>query len=1182
MKNTILIIISTMICLISHAQSPALFNYQGVARDANNQPLANQNISLKISILENASNGSIIYSEKHNLSTTPLGVFSLQVGDGTNQFGDILMLDWSNNNHWLQIEMDENGGSNYKLMGSSQLVSVPYAMHAETVTNSDDADADPTNEIQQITFDVSSNILTLQNGGSIDLSTLDNDGGGTNSGTDDQLLSLNGTTLSIEDGNSVDLTTVQDGVNDADADPNNELQDLTKNGNVISLSNSNSTIIDEVNDADADPNNEIQKISKNGSTITLSNGGGFVTDQVEDADADPANELQSLSLNGDNLSISDGNQIDLSVIKDGVDDADADPTNEIQTLGFVAATNILTLSNGGQVDLSSLDNDGGGTGSGTDDQTLSINGTQLSIEDGNTVDLASIQDGVDDADANPVNELQDLYLQNDILSLSQSNTTIDLKEYNSPWVSVPQTSIIDYSQQDALARIKDGDKTINLAPNRINFLDQTECRTYLENGNITINREIPLGNDVFTVLPAATLDKNNISFTEHDDDPTFIYNANYGRDSAFLHSRINNIDWTNRIEAYQMDMRINDDEVWGNYDAFGFQGLDHNPQQPSIESELVLKTGVGLYMDSQEGQNPQNATLSNTEGYYLGEGLGSGQMDITYTKLEKDSLTFNTIIDNGLLTGNAAYGRDQMHMDFQTGGQFNSSRLDPFNFSFTNIENGYSNSMNLGHNYLEFDNYNFGQRFTHVGIDSIYISGSIGLLLPQSANLKPYGLTFDDFYNISDFTSRGLTVKESLSATDIFDRIKLVPDELSMFNNAKWQTVRLGTNMNDNRGELALYGNGNNVHTYIGGNDLDGSVIEMNYGTDLRAGMWSFEDYGLLNTMGKNGSQNTYVGPAQFHGNSNMGGMGVMDELGFLQAGMEVDEFGSGLIHSTGEISIVDDNANAFTQMDYFGFSMYDDNGSYILGMGRNFLSGGEGYYNSFGENGNLNFLSGSNLNFGGNSNTGFAAVYDVNGTEKAGLYVDETGLGVQFADMVSIGEIPTASTPAYSLIVNQSASYGISLKNSAQTANWEQYVDNMDRFTLYFNNTGKGYFDPVTGNYITFSDKRLKSDIQEINSVLSQVKRLKPSVYSYKENNPTSKHSLGFIAQEVQEIFPDLVQTSNEERSKGMLAVDYSGFTVVAIKAIQEQQTIIENQANEIEKLNSRLAKIEKLLGIE
>ncbi len=113
------------------AQAPLSFNYQGVARDLAGTPIPNQNIGLRIAILQGTPNGPAVYTETHNTNTTNLGLFSLQIGTGTVVDGLFSAIDWGNNSHHLQIEMDENGGSNYQLIGTSQLLSVPYALYAE-------------------------------------------------------------------------------------------------------------------------------------------------------------------------------------------------------------------------------------------------------------------------------------------------------------------------------------------------------------------------------------------------------------------------------------------------------------------------------------------------------------------------------------------------------------------------------------------------------------------------------------------------------------------------------------------------------------------------------------------------------------------------------------------------------------------------------------------------------------------------------------------------------------------------------------------------------------------------------------------------------------------------------------------------------------------------------------------
>jgi len=131
MKEITLTVLALLISISIFAQSPEAFNYQGVARDLSGNPLVNQNISLSISVLKNSTMGSEVYHETHSIITNQLGLFSIHIGSGIVVNGIFENIDWSTNNYYLQVMMDENGGSNYQLIGTSQLLSVPYALYAK-------------------------------------------------------------------------------------------------------------------------------------------------------------------------------------------------------------------------------------------------------------------------------------------------------------------------------------------------------------------------------------------------------------------------------------------------------------------------------------------------------------------------------------------------------------------------------------------------------------------------------------------------------------------------------------------------------------------------------------------------------------------------------------------------------------------------------------------------------------------------------------------------------------------------------------------------------------------------------------------------------------------------------------------------------------------------------------------
>ena len=132
MKKNILIFLLINIFFSCYSQAPAKFNYQGVARNPQGQVIANQNIALKVLILDIEINGSSIYSETHSAKTNQLGLFNIAIGGGTVLSGDFNKIPWSQKDKFVKIEMDPAGGSNYTLIGTSQLLSVPYALHSKT------------------------------------------------------------------------------------------------------------------------------------------------------------------------------------------------------------------------------------------------------------------------------------------------------------------------------------------------------------------------------------------------------------------------------------------------------------------------------------------------------------------------------------------------------------------------------------------------------------------------------------------------------------------------------------------------------------------------------------------------------------------------------------------------------------------------------------------------------------------------------------------------------------------------------------------------------------------------------------------------------------------------------------------------------------------------------------------
>ncbi|HOY31042.1 MAG TPA: tail fiber domain-containing protein [Bacteroidales bacterium] len=135
MKTTVTKIICSLIFLLitgyTFAQIPHAFNYQAVARDVSGNVLPNQLLSIRLSLHLGTSTGTIVYSETFAPITNDFGLFTIGVGIGIPVSGQFDTIAWGKNHYYMQVEMDPTGGATYVDMGTSQLLSVPYAMYAE-------------------------------------------------------------------------------------------------------------------------------------------------------------------------------------------------------------------------------------------------------------------------------------------------------------------------------------------------------------------------------------------------------------------------------------------------------------------------------------------------------------------------------------------------------------------------------------------------------------------------------------------------------------------------------------------------------------------------------------------------------------------------------------------------------------------------------------------------------------------------------------------------------------------------------------------------------------------------------------------------------------------------------------------------------------------------------------------
>lgn len=115
----------------TQAQAPEAFKYQAVVRDASNNILTNQSVGMRLEIQQGSVGGTAVYTETFAVSTNEFGLVNLEIGTGTS-VDNFSLIDWTAGPYYLETAIDLSGGSTYSVMGTSQLMSVPYALYAKT------------------------------------------------------------------------------------------------------------------------------------------------------------------------------------------------------------------------------------------------------------------------------------------------------------------------------------------------------------------------------------------------------------------------------------------------------------------------------------------------------------------------------------------------------------------------------------------------------------------------------------------------------------------------------------------------------------------------------------------------------------------------------------------------------------------------------------------------------------------------------------------------------------------------------------------------------------------------------------------------------------------------------------------------------------------------------------------
>jgi hypothetical protein len=132
MKKIYTLLAALVLTASAFAQAPEKMSYQAVVRDASNNLVTSQAVGMQISILQGSVSGAAVYIETQTPTTNINGLVSIEIGSGSAVSGAFGTIDWGSGLYFIKTETDPTGGTTYTITGTSQLMSVPYALHANT------------------------------------------------------------------------------------------------------------------------------------------------------------------------------------------------------------------------------------------------------------------------------------------------------------------------------------------------------------------------------------------------------------------------------------------------------------------------------------------------------------------------------------------------------------------------------------------------------------------------------------------------------------------------------------------------------------------------------------------------------------------------------------------------------------------------------------------------------------------------------------------------------------------------------------------------------------------------------------------------------------------------------------------------------------------------------------------
>ena len=135
MKKNILFLALLLLSTTSFGQAPDGINYQAVIRNLSGNLVANNTIALRIQVKQTSASGTIVFQERHSVTTSAQGLVNLVIGQGTLLGGNFSTINWAAGPYFVSLGVSFTNGTNYLDYGSQQLMSVPYALYAKNAGN---------------------------------------------------------------------------------------------------------------------------------------------------------------------------------------------------------------------------------------------------------------------------------------------------------------------------------------------------------------------------------------------------------------------------------------------------------------------------------------------------------------------------------------------------------------------------------------------------------------------------------------------------------------------------------------------------------------------------------------------------------------------------------------------------------------------------------------------------------------------------------------------------------------------------------------------------------------------------------------------------------------------------------------------------------------------------------------